>query len=86
MSEKSLEKYTEHGNAQFKAAVTQRVFDQVASKMAEQLGTYVSSEFLSIEQVKGYIVVHYRAHYTGGETGVRMVFDNDHMLAGHYFE
>ena len=86
LSDNNIEKYTEHGNAEFKNAVTQKLFDQVASKIERQFGTYVSSEFLSAEEVKGYIVVHYRAHYTDGDVGVRMVFDQDHLLAGHFFE
>jgi hypothetical protein len=86
LSENNLAEYIQNGNAQFKAAVTQENFDKIANQLANQLGTYVSKEFLSTEEIQGYIVVHYKATYTKGSVGVRMAFDNDHLVAGQYFE
>jgi len=86
LSEDNLAKYTEYGNPQFKAAVDQAKLDQVAAQISAQLGAYVSKEYLSVEQVQGYIVVHYRATYEKGQAGIRMVFDQDHRVAGQFFE
>jgi len=86
LSENSLAKYTQYGNAQFKAAVTQEMLNQVANQITNQLGTYVSKEYLRVEELQGYIVVHYKAKYTKGDVGVRMAFDKDHLVAGQYFE
>jgi hypothetical protein len=86
LSEDNLEKYTQYGNAQFKAAVTQGMLDQVSSQINSQLGTYESKEFLRTEEQQGYIIVHYKANYSKGEVGVRMVFDKDHLVAGQFFE
>jgi hypothetical protein len=86
LSEGDLEKYTQYGNQQFKDAVTQGLLDQVGAQIEAQLGTYLSKEFLSAEEAEGYIVVHYRATYTDGEVGVRMVFDDKHLVAGQFFE
>ena len=86
LSEGSLAKYTQHGNTQFKAAVTQETIDQVATQIGNQFGTYVSKEYLRVEEVQGYVVVHYKVKYTKGDVGVRMVFDNDQLVAGQFFE
>jgi hypothetical protein len=86
LSEKDITKYTQYGDAQFKAGVTQEVFDKVASQIENQLGTYVSKEFSRIEEVQGYTVVHYKAKYTKGTIGVRVAFDKEHLVAGQYFE
>jgi len=86
LSEKDVTKYTQYGNAKFKAAVTQEVLDKVASQIENQLGTYESKEFKNVEEIQGYIVVHYKATYTKGTVGVRLSFDKDHMVAGQYFE
>jgi len=86
LSEGDLEKYTQYGNEEFKDAVTQDLLDQVGGQIEAQLGTYVSKEFLRAEEAEGYIVVHYKATYTDGEVGVRMVFDQDHLVAGQFFE
>jgi hypothetical protein len=85
-SAKDLAKYTQYGNAGFKAAVTQQVLDQAATQVGGQFGTYESKQFLSAEEQEGYVVVHYKAKYTRNEVGVRMVFDSDHLVAGHFFE
>ncbi len=86
MSESNLAKYTEHGNAEFKAAVTQEILDKTATQISDQLGAYESKEFLSIDEQDGYIIVHYKAKYAQGEVGIRMVFDKDHLVAGQWFE
>jgi hypothetical protein len=86
LSENNLAKYVQNGNAQFKAAVTQEILNQVSAQIGGQLGTYVSKEFLRTEEQQGYIIVHYKAKYTKGDVGVRMVFDNEHLVAGQFFE
>jgi hypothetical protein len=86
LSEKDLSKYVEYSNAEFKAAVTQKIFDTTADQIESKLGTYESNEFKSVEEIQGYIVVHYRAKYTNGEVGVRLSFDDEHLVAGQYFE
>ncbi len=86
LSEGDLAKYTEYGDAGFKAAVTQAILDPVTAQINNQLGTYVSITFLSVEQTDEYVVVHYKAKYTKGEVGVRMVFDAEGLVAGQFFE
>jgi hypothetical protein len=86
LSENSLAKYVQNGNAAFKAAVTQEVFDQTVAQINSQLGAYQSKEFLRTEEQQGYIIVHYKATYANGVFGVRMVFDKDHLVAGQFFE
>jgi hypothetical protein len=86
LSENNLAKYTQYGNAEFKAAVTQEILDPVASQINSQLGAYQSKEFLRTEEQQGYIIVHYKAKYAKGEVGVRMVFDTNHLVAGQFFE
>jgi hypothetical protein len=86
LSEANLEKYTQYGNTEFKAAVTPEVFDETAAQINSQLGAYQSKEFLSIDEQQGYTIVHYRAKFAKGEVGIRMVFDEDHLVAGQWFE
>jgi hypothetical protein len=86
LSENNLKKYTQYGNSEFKAAVTQEILDETATQINGQLGAYESKEFLRIEEQGGYILVHYRAKYEKGEVGIRMVFDEDHLVAGQWFE
>ncbi len=86
LSENNLAKYTQNANSEFKAAVTQEILDKTATQMDSQLGNYVSKEFLRIEEQEGYIIVHYKAQYTEGEVGIKMVFDKDHLVAGQWFE
>ncbi len=86
LSEDSLAKYTQYADAQFKAAVTQDVFDKTYAQINSQLGTFVSITFLRTEAQSGYTIVHYRAKFTKGEAGIRMVFDQDHLVAGQWFE
>ena len=86
LSENNLAKYIQYGNAQFKAAVTQQILDTTASQISGELGTYQSKEFLRTEEQEGYIIVHYKAQFTKGDVGVRMVFDKDHQVAGQWFE
>jgi hypothetical protein len=86
LSQNNLAKYTQYGNPEFKAAVTQEILDEAAAKINDQLGAYESKEFLRIEEQGGYILVHYKAKYEKGEVGIRMVFDQDHLVAGQWFE
>jgi hypothetical protein len=86
LSEDDLEKYTQYADDQFKAAVTQEMLDTTAAQINSQLGTYESKEFLSVEVQGPYTVVHYKAKYSKGEIGIKMVFDTDHLVAGQWFE
>ena len=86
LSENNLAKYTQYGNSEFKASVTQEILDEAATQISGQLGAYESKEFLRIEEQGGYILVHYKATYEKGEVGIRMVFDEDHLVAGQWFE
>ncbi len=86
LSESNLAKYTQNANLEFKAAVTQEILDKTAIQIDSQLGNYVSKEFLRVEEQEGYIIVHYKAKYTEGEVGIKMVFDKDHLVAGQWFE
>jgi len=86
LSEADLQKYTEYANQEFKAAVNQEMVDTAAGQLESQLGSYESIEFLRIEEQEGYIIVHYAATYSKGEVGVRMIFDQDHLIAGQWFE
>jgi transcriptional regulator of nitric oxide reductase len=86
LSDHDLAKYVEFGNDEFKAAVTQEVFDPTATQLSNQLGDYQSIEFLRAEEHEGYIIVHYKATFAKGPVGIRMVFDQDHLIAGQWFE
>ena len=86
LSDSNLEEYTRHGNAEFKAAVTQEILDATAVPLNEQYGPYESLDYLSTGQQDEYTIVHYRVKYVKGELGVRMVFDRDHLVAGQWFE
>jgi hypothetical protein len=86
LSENDLAKYTQYADAQFKAAVTQDVLDGLSAQLNVQLGTFVSITFLSTETQGEYTIVHYTAKYSKANVGVRMVFDQDHLIAGQWFE
>jgi hypothetical protein len=86
LSDDNLEEYTRYGNADFKAAVTQDVLDKAAGPLNDQFGAYESIEYLSTETQDQYTIVHYRVKFAKGELGVRMVFDQDHLVAGQWFE
>ncbi len=86
LSENNLAKYTQYANSEFKAAVTQEILDKTATQINSQLGAYVSKEFLKTEEQDGYTIVHYKAKYSKGEMGIRMVFDKNHLVAGQWFE
>lgn len=86
LSEGNLAKYTQNANSEFKAAVTQDIIDKTATQINSQLGDYVSKEFLSIEEQEGFIIVHYKAEFTKGGVGVRMIFDQNHLVTGQWFE
>jgi len=47
LSESNLTKYTQYANSKFKSAVTQDLIDKTAIQINNQLGTYVSKEFLA---------------------------------------
>ena len=102
LSENDLVKYTQYGNSEFKAAVTQEIFDETVIQTSVQLGTYISKELLSIEEQDGYAIVHYKAKYLKNEAdlsaeyanesispssvGIKMVFDKDQLVASQWFE
>ncbi len=86
LSEGSLAKYTQYGNAEFKAALNQEIFDTSSALINSQLGAYQSKQFLRIEEQEGYIVVYYKVKYAKRDVGIRMVFDKDHLVAGQWFE
>lgn len=86
ISENSLEKYTQNANSQFKGALTQETFNTLVTQINSQLGNYVSKQYLRTEEDQGYIIVHYEATFSKGKVGVRMVFDNNHLVAGQWFE
>ncbi len=86
LNENNLAKYTQYANSEFKAAVTQEILDKTATQINNQLGAYVSKEFLKTEEQDGYTIVHYKAKYSKGEVGIRMVFDKNHLVAGQWFE
>ena len=86
LSENNLAKYTQNADAQFKAAVTQDLLDKVSAQVNDQLGTFVSITFSSTDKQDQYVIVHYKAKYSKGDVGVRMVFDQDHLVAGQFFE
>jgi hypothetical protein len=86
LSENNLAKYTQYGNPEFKAAVTQEKLDETNAQINDQFGAYESKEFLRIEEQGGYILVHYKATYEKGKVGIRMVFDQDQLVAGQWFE
>jgi predicted small lipoprotein YifL len=86
LSEDNLQKYTQYADAAFKEAVTQQTLDTTSAQIKSQLGTYESKEFVSVEVQSPYTIVHYKAKYTKGEIGVKMVFDTDHLVAGQWFE
>jgi len=86
LSEGNLEKYTEYGDPGFKKAVSQELVDEARGQLESQLGSYVEKEFLSAEEYQEYIIAHYRATYTKGQVGVRMVFDQNGLVAGQFFE
>jgi hypothetical protein len=82
----NLEEYVKYGDAQFKAAVTQEILDTVAGPMKTKYGDFESLTYLSTETQDSYVIVHYKAKFAKGEIGLRMVFDQDHLVAGQFFE
>ena len=85
-SEGNLAKYTQYGNAQFKEAVTQQIFDDMIQELGSKFGSYVSKDFMKTRSYQDYILVYYKAKFTRVEVTVRMVFDQDHLVAGQWFE
>jgi hypothetical protein len=86
LSEGSLGKYTQNASAQFKAALAPDTFSKTVAQLNTQLGAFQSVTFLRIEKQGVYIIVHYKAKYAKSDVGIRMVFDQDHLVAGQWFE
>jgi hypothetical protein len=86
LSEDNLAKYTQFADTQFKTAVAQDMLDRISSQIDSQLGSFKSITFLSTETQDVYIIVHYQAEYSKGQAKVRMVFDQNHQVAGQFFE
>jgi hypothetical protein len=86
LSEDNLAKYTQYADAQFKAAVTQDLLDKTSAQIDSQLGSFVSITFSSTEKQGEYTIVHYKSKYSKGDVGIRMIFDQDHLVAGQWFE
>ena len=86
LSENNLAKYTQYFSTKTREAVTLDVFQNTAMQINDQLGTYISKEFLRVEELSGYIIVHYKAKYSKGDVGLKMVFDKDNLIAGQWFE
>ena len=86
LSQNDLEQYTRYGNAAFKAAVTQEILTQTADQLNAQLGDFSAIKFLRTESEGGYTIVHYQAQYAEGEIGIRMIFDQNQLIAGQWFE
>ena len=86
LSENNIDKYSRYFNEKMKAAVTDDLFNKTASQLNNQIGTYVSKEFLRVGEQGEYLIVHYSAKYSRGQVGIRMVFDRDHLIAGQWFE
>lgn len=86
LSDDNLAKYTRYADAQFKAAVTQDMLDKTSAQINSQLGSFASITSSSTEKQGEYTIVHYKAKYSKGDVGVKMVFDQDHLVAGQWFE
>jgi len=86
LSDNNLAKYTQDANPEFKAAVTQEILETTANQLNSQLGRYISKKFLKVESQDGYTLVYYRAKYAKAEVDIRMVFDEDQLIAGQWFE
>ncbi len=86
LSEGNLAKYTQHANAEFKAAVTLEILEKTTTQINSKIGTFISVDFLRMEEKDGYTIVHYKAKYSKGEAGIRMVFDKDQLVVGQWFE
>lgn len=84
--DKSLAEYVKYGDAQFKAAVTQAIFDQLATQMQNQYGNFISNTFLSSDNAQGYNIFHFKAVFQKGDVGLRIVLDSDNLVAGQFFE
>ncbi len=67
-------------------ACTPEMLDAASAQIGGQFGAYQSKEFLRVTEEDGYVVVRYRVRYARGVIGVRMVFDEDHLVAGQWFE
>lgn len=86
LSEADLDKYTGNADQQFKNAINQTTLDSSAATLKAQVGDYISIEYKSWEMSDGYIVVHYSVKYSKATIGVRIVFNQDHLVSGQWFE
>jgi hypothetical protein len=86
LSNDNLEEYIRYGDAQFKAAVTQEILDAAAIPLKDKYGEYESITYISTETSDQFTIFHYRAKFSQDEIGLRMVFDQDHLVAGQFFE
>jgi hypothetical protein len=90
LSENDYAKYIQYFNAEAKASLSEQAFAQSVEQINNQLGKYISKSFLSAEEQtiddNAYIIVHYSAKYEKGDFKVRMVFDQNRLVAGQWFE
>jgi Protein of unknown function (DUF3887) len=84
LSENNRAKYIQYGNPDFQAAVTQQVFDSVVAQINGKYGAYISKEFQSTDFQQGYTVVYYKTKYANADITIKMVFDANHQIAGHF--
>jgi Protein of unknown function (DUF3887) len=84
LNENNRAKYIQYGNPDFQAAVTQQVFDSVVAQINGKYGAYISKEFQSTDFQQGYTVVYYKTKYAKADITIKMVFDSNHQIAGHF--
>ncbi|MBN1188979.1 MAG: DUF3887 domain-containing protein [Dehalococcoidales bacterium] len=86
LTEGNYDKYIADANAGFKAALTAEAFATASTQMKSQVGEFVSVTYKGWEIVEGYIRVHYDAEFTITPVPLLMVFDQDHLVAGQFFQ
>jgi hypothetical protein len=86
LSENDYAQFMQYCNADMRAALTQEKFSQTSTQLLRQVGPFISLKFLSTETRDNYVIVHYEAKYEKTALKIRMVFDNDHKVAGQWFE
>jgi len=84
LNENNRAKYIQYGNPDFQAAVTQQVFDSVVAQINGKYGAYISKEFQSTDFQQGYTIVYYKTKYAKADITIKMVFDSNHQIAGHF--
>ena len=83
-NENNRAKYIQYWNPDFQAAVTQQVFDAVVAQINGKYGAYISKEFQSTDFQQGYTIVYYKTKYAKADITIKMVFDSNHQIAGHF--